>query len=268
MTPCTMGVGCDEYGVCYASAHDHPEECPHYNEETQSMKTEPYMGGPITTPLLTGYEEMALSGDAVRIPKQRMFLDTEPEEIEPLNDKLNRLAREIHADNIAAGWWSDLATGESIVATRNRPEMLMLVVSELSEASEGVGQNDDKLPHLPQFDVELADAAIRLLDLIGAEGGTEFEEDGDDWCDAFRFHDVDTALMCIVNSVSAAMEHVRKGRQEDFVAVLGETLLLVLGLAAAYRIDLFAVIEAKRAFNATRADHQIANRLKSDGKKF
>jgi hypothetical protein len=26
--PCSMGVGCDEYGVCYASAHGRPEMCP------------------------------------------------------------------------------------------------------------------------------------------------------------------------------------------------------------------------------------------------
>lgn len=26
--PCTMGYGCDEAGVCYASAHDQPERCP------------------------------------------------------------------------------------------------------------------------------------------------------------------------------------------------------------------------------------------------
>ena len=25
---CTMGVGCDEYGVCYASAHGRPDLCP------------------------------------------------------------------------------------------------------------------------------------------------------------------------------------------------------------------------------------------------
>ncbi len=27
---CTMGVGCDEYGICYAEAHGQPEQCPHY----------------------------------------------------------------------------------------------------------------------------------------------------------------------------------------------------------------------------------------------
>lgn len=25
--PCNMGVGCDEYGVCYADAHGEPERC-------------------------------------------------------------------------------------------------------------------------------------------------------------------------------------------------------------------------------------------------
>lgn len=27
-TPCTMGAGCDEAGVCYAAANDQPERCP------------------------------------------------------------------------------------------------------------------------------------------------------------------------------------------------------------------------------------------------
>jgi hypothetical protein len=26
--PCTMGVGCDEAGICYAAAHGQPERCP------------------------------------------------------------------------------------------------------------------------------------------------------------------------------------------------------------------------------------------------
>lgn len=27
-TRCNMGVGCDEYGVCYASSHGRPDMCP------------------------------------------------------------------------------------------------------------------------------------------------------------------------------------------------------------------------------------------------
>jgi hypothetical protein len=34
--PCTMGVGCDEYGVCYANAHGQPRQCPHYVAPTVS----------------------------------------------------------------------------------------------------------------------------------------------------------------------------------------------------------------------------------------
>ncbi len=72
-----------------------------------------------------------------------------------------------------AGWWHDLHTGEAII---KRPhvvgEKLMLVVSEVSEAMEGhrKGLADDKLPHRPMVEVELADAVIRIADLAGALG--------------------------------------------------------------------------------------------------
>lgn len=32
-TPCSLGVGCDEVGICYAEAHGVPENCPHYRAE-------------------------------------------------------------------------------------------------------------------------------------------------------------------------------------------------------------------------------------------
>lgn len=87
-------------------------------------------------------------------------------------ETLNKLAEDIHGDNVKAGWWTDLATGESIVETRNVPEMLMLIVSEVAEAMEGHRKNlmDDKLPHRPMLEVELADAIIRIMDLCGAKG--------------------------------------------------------------------------------------------------
>ena len=49
-------------------------------------------------------------------------------------------------------------------------QKLMLTVSELSEAMEGdrKGLMDDKLPHRPMREVELADAVIRIFDLAGA----------------------------------------------------------------------------------------------------
>lgn len=50
---------------------------------------------------------------------------------------------------------------------RNVGELLMLAVSELAEAMEGhrKGKMDDKLPHRPMFEVEVADCLIRIFDL-------------------------------------------------------------------------------------------------------
>jgi hypothetical protein len=64
-------------------------------------------------------------------------------------------------------WWVDLHTGEPV--ERNVGELLCLVHSEISEAMEGHRKSltDDKLPHRPSMEVEIADAIIRLLD-IGA----------------------------------------------------------------------------------------------------
>lgn len=49
---------------------------------------------------------------------------------------------------------------------------LMLIVSEIAEAMEGDRKNlmDDHLPHRQMFEVELADAVIRIFDLSGREG--------------------------------------------------------------------------------------------------
>lgn len=72
----------------------------------------------------------------------------------------------------AAGWWTNLKTGEDLRAANNVPEKLMLIVSEVAEAMEGhrKGLMDDKLPHRHMIEVELADALIRIFDLAGAKG--------------------------------------------------------------------------------------------------
>lgn len=82
--------------------------------------------------------------------------------------RLTKLALETHAQNVQAGWWNDPATGEP--RDRNVGELLCLVHSEISEAMEGhrKGLMDDKLPHRPMVEVELADAIIRIFDIAGA----------------------------------------------------------------------------------------------------
>lgn len=81
---------------------------------------------------------------------------------------LNEYAAIAHKDNDQ--WWRDPRTGELI--QRNKGELLMLIVSEISEAMEGERKDlmDDKLPHRRMAEVELADALQRIFDYAGAFG--------------------------------------------------------------------------------------------------
>jgi NTP pyrophosphatase (non-canonical NTP hydrolase) len=88
------------------------------------------------------------------------------------------LQRTCHGLARDCGWWTDGA-GNNQAHTykpefayphgRNIGEMLCLIHSEISEAMEGArkGLYDDKLPHRPMLEVELADAVIRIFDMAG-----------------------------------------------------------------------------------------------------
>lgn len=91
------------------------------------------------------------------------------------------LVARCHGDAFAAGWWQDLKNGQDHKAEIRAgtrfgkalvAEKLCLVHSEISEGMEGhrKGLMDDKLPHRTMFEVELADALIRICDLAGAAG--------------------------------------------------------------------------------------------------
>ena len=95
-----------------------------------------------------------------------------------IQHNLNSVAAIINQRNAAAGWWTNLETGESMLTKagekpkRNVPEMIMLIVTEVSEAMEGYrkGIKDDHLPHRDMLEVELADALIRILDMAHGIG--------------------------------------------------------------------------------------------------
>ena len=91
-------------------------------------------------------------------------------------DAAGALLHVCHTAAVDAGWWRDMTTGRDMRGydNHNRPhrnvgELLCLIHSEISEAMEGArkGLMDDKLPHRPMLEVELADAVIRIFDTAG-----------------------------------------------------------------------------------------------------
>lgn len=192
-----------------------------------------------------------------------------------------------HNASRAAGWWNDLRTGEELIA---RPhivgEKLMLIVSELAEAAEGVGgKADDKLPHRPMTDVELADAVIRVADLCGAMRLTLGQIMGDisgyelqfvnDMRYACNGHTQYEVLMRIVYHVAKAMEGHRKSRMDSVFmhrsaigCELARAVFLCFAMADRFNYDLASAIAEKLAFNAIRPDHKKEARLAEGGKAY
>lgn len=79
--------------------------------------------------------------------------------------RFKTVSRACHANSVAKGFWPPEG--------RNDSEMIMLVVTELAEAVEGIRHDNPPDKHLPQFssaEVEFADAIIRLMDQSTARG--------------------------------------------------------------------------------------------------
>lgn len=159
---------------------------------------------------------------------------------------------DVHERNVKAGWWTDIETGQP--KKRNLGELLVLFVTEMAEAYEAWldGAADDKLPQFPGFAVEMADLGIRWADLCGAAlAGSILEptphaaNPGD-----MMFHEI-IEIAKRYESIRKTPEAVGEPETADFLPAM----------------DVAMMIDSKLAFNATRPDHKIENRLKDDGKR-
>ncbi len=187
---------------------------------------------------------------------------------------LRSLAADIHQGNIDAGWWKkDAETGRTL--NRNVGEMLALVHSEISEADHGfeMGLMDDKLPHRRMVEVEQADVAIRVLDMLGFYAdywGEKVAPDErryiplplpefaswDEWCRLMH------------RTTTVALEGFRKGDIPKGVTALDGLLGVVHFCSIMFNYDLTGAIAEKREFNRNRADHKLENRVANGGKAF
>jgi len=190
-------------------------------------------------------------------------------------EMIAQLCADVHADNVAAGWWSDLSTGKRI--DRNVGELLMLIVSEICEGAEGLSGNlmDDKLPHRKMIEVELADFAIRLFDLGGGlDLATGISEQFDNICagdavtEAFGYYGSQGILLRMIRFVSAAMEHHRKGRTAEMCRPLAMALHGAVLLGSTFDLHIMDAVAEKRAFNAIREDHKKEVRQLAGGKSY
>ena len=167
--------------------------------------------------------------------------------------ELNELKDRIHGNN--ARWWQDLTTGEPI--KRDRRELLMLTVSEVSEGMEGVRKNlkDDKLVHRDMLEVELIDCYIRLLDLAGGFNiDLQHRE--------YYFE--------IPENVAAALFELVKliTRCEADDWMVSGALAYISMYCGHLGYDLTTTMEEKLTFNKSRLDHTREARLAAGGKKF
>ena len=177
---------------------------------------------------------------------------------------LNELAKEVHAANLK--WWQDLETGKPIV--RNRGNLLMLVITELSEAVEGIRKNlpDDKLPHRSMEEVEMADAFIRLLDyaagfeieLCEALNDIHFKPK----CPEFAYQDKAEAILEIVAHIARTWGEPKQSPMLSFC------IYKLRVYCEKYGLDLEGAFNEKMIFNSTRQDHTHEARKSQHGKKF
>jgi len=158
---------------------------------------------------------------------------------------------DVHARNVKAGWWTDLATGEP--KKRSVGEMFMLMVTEIAEAYEAYKDDaaDDKLPEYRGLGVELGDLGIRWADFCGALMAGRI-------VDHSLIYNPGDRMFQEVCDIANRYEAIRKTPEANGDPEVGDFLP---------PMDVGLMVDAKLAYNAKREDHKIENRIKEGGKK-
>tara|TARA_B100000902_G_C27315541_1_gene921081 strand:- start:2296 stop:2832 length:537 start_codon:yes stop_codon:yes gene_type:complete len=174
-------------------------------------------------------------------------------------DYYQNLMARVHSHNVNVGWWDN--TDKWIHMTK-----LMLTVSEVAEAMEGDRKDlmDDKLPHRKMLEVELADALIRTVDLMGYHKTTVIANLHEVIAQNKRLMEanqppVPVMLFQVIDDIVMWGRGVHDG---DLVIATIHAMGDYLGL------DLQTATREKMEFNATRADHTRENRAKENGKSY
>jgi hypothetical protein len=175
---------------------------------------------------------------------------------------INKLSKEIHSNNIKAGWWDN--TDECLF------QKLQLISTEVAEATEGARKNlmDDKLPYFKMESVELADTLIRTLDL-GGKLVLTYEPSGVEHPLLDKKNTIGMnhlAINCtIVDFTKALFLEKDKETLNKFYSVMVDTILKCARIRGH---NIAQPIKDKLDFNAIRSDHKPENRALQNGKKF
>lgn len=178
----------------------------------------------------------------------------------------NEYSQKIYQQNKAVGWWDN--PNRCVYTT------LQLVSTEVAEATEGDRKDlrDDHLPEREMAEVEIADTAIRMLDIAGRCG--------------WRYNPSKLAPNEHIIKLSPAAAHYAlncqlakflpftadgfDGMKDSLAAeiVYSDLMHQILKVCEFHDYDLQAAMDEKLAYNANRADHKRENRAKAGGKKF
>lgn len=189
------------------------------------------------------------------------------------------IMRMFHQAALNGGWWTDLKTGESQLGKRDFIQLVALAIGETYEAIRDGWAPDEKLPHRKAFEVEMADALVRIGDLSGglSISWERFSEGLRD-AELTRFiplgfdpakpvHQA-LAITAVNLHLTMAIEYARKGDDMKRDAEVCKAVWTICALHDAASLDIIGAALEKVAYNSTREDHKPENRAAEGGKKL